>query len=92
MILFLLTLLLLLSLLICYYNINFYCRNYVPIQPPFFMTKEIMSETCQLSDFDDQLYKVVAKQGAIGGPAPATEAHAKEEQKVDAADKKPQQQ
>jgi seryl-tRNA synthetase len=33
-------------------------REYTPIQPPFFLRKEIMAETCQLSDFDDQLYKV----------------------------------
>jgi seryl-tRNA synthetase len=38
------------------------------------MTKEIMSETCQLSDFDDQLYKVIAKSGTIGGGAPHTAA------------------
>jgi seryl-tRNA synthetase len=33
-------------------------RNYTPIQPPYFMKREIMAETAQLSDFDDQLYKV----------------------------------
>jgi seryl-tRNA synthetase len=49
-------------------------RGYCAIQPPFFMTKEIMSETCQLSDFDDQLYKVIAKSGTIGGGAPHTAA------------------
>lgn len=25
---------------------------------PYFMKKEIMAQTCQLGDFDDQLYKV----------------------------------
>lgn len=33
-------------------------RGYDLVQPPFFLRKEIMAETCQLSDFDDQLYKV----------------------------------
>jgi seryl-tRNA synthetase len=32
-------------------------KGYCPIQPPYFMKKEIMAETAQLSDFDDQLYK-----------------------------------
>ena len=32
-------------------------RKYDPIQPPYFMKKDVMSETAQLSDFDDQLYK-----------------------------------
>lgn len=33
-------------------------RGYQPLQTPFFMKKEIMAQTCQLSDFDEQLYKV----------------------------------
>ena len=33
-------------------------KNYTPMQTPFFMKKTIMAETAQLSDFDDQLYKV----------------------------------
>lgn len=33
-------------------------RSYTPMQTPFFMKKSIMAETCQLSDFDEQLYKV----------------------------------
>lgn len=41
------------------YGIHFLSkRGYDLVQPPFFMRKEIMAETCQLSDFDDQLYKV----------------------------------
>ena len=35
-------------------------KKYSPIQPPFFMKKPIMAETAQLSDFDEQLYKVSA--------------------------------
>jgi len=34
-------------------------RGHVPIQTPFFMNKDAMAATAQLSDFDDQLYKVV---------------------------------
>lgn len=33
-------------------------KEYTVLQTPFFMKKSIMAETCQLSDFDDQLYKV----------------------------------
>ena len=33
-------------------------RAYVPLQPPFFMNREAMAGVAQLSDFDEQLYKV----------------------------------
>jgi len=33
-------------------------KGYTPMHTPFFMKKSIMAETCQLSDFDEQLYKV----------------------------------
>jgi seryl-tRNA synthetase len=33
-------------------------RQYTPLQPPFFMKQSIMGETCQLSDFEESLYKV----------------------------------
>uniref|UniRef100_A0A915K7K5 serine--tRNA ligase n=1 Tax=Romanomermis culicivorax TaxID=13658 RepID=A0A915K7K5_ROMCU len=36
-------------------------RGYSPLYTPFFMRKEIMQEVAQLSDFDDQLYKVIGK-------------------------------
>lgn len=40
------------------YGLQFLAKNgYEPIQTPFFMKQEIMSETCQLSDFNDSLYK-----------------------------------
>jgi seryl-tRNA synthetase len=32
-------------------------KDYTPIQPPFFMKGEIMHETCQLADFEENLYK-----------------------------------
>ena len=41
------------------YGIQFMLqRKYTPIQPPYFMKKEIMNETCQQSDFDENLYRV----------------------------------
>ena len=41
------------------YGINFLAkRGYDPVQPPFFLRRDIMAETCQLSDFHEQLYKV----------------------------------
>lgn len=33
-------------------------KEYTVIHTPFFMKKSIMAETCQLSDYDEQLYKV----------------------------------
>ncbi|XP_077299210.1 seryl-tRNA synthetase [Arctopsyche grandis] len=36
-------------------------KNYVPLYTPFFMRKEIMQEVAQLSQFDDELYKVIGK-------------------------------
>lgn len=38
-------------------------RGFTPLQTPFFMKKEIMAETCQLGDFDEQLYKVSTGSG-----------------------------
>jgi len=32
-------------------------KNFEPVQPPYFMKRDVMAETAQLSDFDDQLYK-----------------------------------
>jgi len=33
-------------------------HNYTPLQPPFMMRKEVMAETAQLDQFDEELYKV----------------------------------
>ena len=33
-------------------------RGYVPLYTPFFMRKEVMQEVAQLSQFDEELYKV----------------------------------
>jgi len=49
----------LLNMALMNYGIAFLMRKgYLPIQPPFFMKKSVMAETAQLSDFDEQLYKV----------------------------------
>lgn len=32
-------------------------KGFTPVQPPYFMKKDVMAQTAQLSDFDDQLYK-----------------------------------
>jgi len=34
-------------------------RQYTAVQPPFFIKQSVMEETCQLSDFEENLYKVV---------------------------------
>ena len=33
-------------------------NGYTPLYTPFFMRKEVMQEVAQLSQFDDELYKV----------------------------------
>lgn len=41
------------------YGLEFlFNKGYTPNQPPFFMLREQMAKTAQLSDFDDELYKV----------------------------------
>lgn len=41
------------------YGMKFlFSKNYTPVQPPYFMKRDVMAVTAQLSDFDDQLYKV----------------------------------
>ncbi|XP_046890400.1 serine--tRNA ligase, cytoplasmic [Hypomesus transpacificus] len=38
-----------------------YSKQYTPLYTPFFMRKEVMQEVAQLSQFDDELYKVIGK-------------------------------
>lgn len=38
-----------------------YAKDYVPLYTPFFMRKEVMQEVAQLSQFDEELYKVIGK-------------------------------
>lgn len=44
-----------------------YKRGYAPVHTPFFMRQEIMAECAQLSQFDDELYKVTGECGAWAG-------------------------
>ena len=42
------------------YGLAFLMKNsYTPLQPPYLMKKEVMAETAQLEQFDEELYKVV---------------------------------
>lgn len=36
-------------------------KGYTPVYTPFFMRKEVMQEVAQLSQFDEELYKVRSK-------------------------------
>lgn len=38
-----------------------HAKNYKPLYTPFFMRKEVMQEVAQLSQFDEELYKVTGK-------------------------------
>ncbi|KAF5275194.1 hypothetical protein FQR65_LT04226 [Abscondita terminalis] len=40
-------------------------KGYKPLYTPFFMKKEIMQEVAQLSQFDEELYKVIGKEQPI---------------------------
>lgn len=52
----------LLNMALVQYGMQFlFKREYTPIQTPFFMKREIMAETAQLSDFDETLYKLSSK-------------------------------
>lgn len=49
----------LLNLALINYGIQFLAKKgYTPVQTPFFMKRHLMSQTAQLSDFDEQLYKL----------------------------------
>ena len=36
-------------------------KKYTPIQPPFFVKKQIMEDTCQIGEFEENLYRIVTK-------------------------------
>jgi seryl-tRNA synthetase len=40
-------------------------KEYVPLYTPYFMKKEIMMEVAQLSQFDEELYKVIGKSSEV---------------------------
>jgi seryl-tRNA synthetase len=42
------------------YGLSFLAKNgYTPLQAPVMMNKDVMAKTAQLSDFDEELYKVI---------------------------------
>lgn len=48
------------------YGLAFLMKHgFTPVQPPLFMKKEVMAETAQLSQFDEELYKVVADEDDV---------------------------
>lgn len=42
-------------------------KDYQPLYTPFFMKKDVMREVAQLSQFDEELYKVVGKSSEVAG-------------------------
>lgn len=47
------------------YSLHFISeRNYEPIYTPFWMKKSLMGQVAQLSQFDEELYKVISSKGA----------------------------
>ncbi len=40
-------------------------KSYIPLYTPYFMRKEVMQEVAQLSQFDEELYKVVGKSSEL---------------------------
>jgi len=44
-----------------------YKKGFIPLYTPFFMTKEAMQKVAQLSQFDEELYKVVGKGAGEAG-------------------------
>lgn len=42
-------------------------KDFTPLYTPFFMRKEVMQEVAQLSQFDEELYKVIGKSSEISG-------------------------
>lgn len=42
-------------------------KEYTPLYTPFFMRKEVMKEVAQLSQFDEELYKVIGKSSEVAG-------------------------
>ena len=43
-------------------------KGYILLQPPFFMFKDVIAETVQLSDYDENLYKVVGRTAQADDP------------------------
>jgi len=53
--------------LIHYATMTLAAKDFEPLQTPFFMRKEAMNQVAQLTQFDDELYKVVGKRSEVEG-------------------------
>eukprot|EP01084_Bolivina_argentea_P118340 209991_1 len=52
----------LLNIALQHYGIDFLCkRKFKPVQPPYFMNKNMMAKTAQLDEFDETLYHVTGE-------------------------------
>lgn len=63
-----------LNMALIQYGLSFLTRKgYLPIQPPFFMRREVMKETAELKDFEETLYRIPmgSSAAAHGGTAAA---------------------
>lgn len=48
-----------LNMALIQYGLNFLIqKGYTPVQPPYFMKKEVMQETAELKDFEETLYRI----------------------------------
>lgn len=64
-----------LNLALIQYSINFLVeRDYVPLQTPYFMQKDIMGKVAQLESFDEELYQVSAL-GSLSGRGGSSSLH-----------------
>jgi len=52
----------LLNMALVQYGISFLRkRGYIPMQPPYFMRKQVMAQTAELKDFEETLYRIPSK-------------------------------
>ncbi|CBZ56252.1 putative seryl-tRNA synthetase [Neospora caninum Liverpool] len=77
----------LLNVALAQYGLAFLLRKgYTPVQPPFFMRKEVMARAAELKDFEETLYRIPHAQAAAGAPADKAGAEKKNEKDADRDD------
>ncbi|KFG57644.1 putative seryl-tRNA synthetase, cytoplasmic [Toxoplasma gondii RUB] len=75
----------LLNLALAQYGLAFLLRKgYTPVQPPFFMRKEVMARAAELKDFEETLYRIPHNQ--TGGSADSKEGAEKNGEKKNEKD------
>eukprot|EP00922_Rhytidocystis_sp_ex-Travisia-forbesii_P061395 GHVS01091008.1.p1 GENE.GHVS01091008.1~~GHVS01091008.1.p1 ORF type:complete len:445 (+),score=51.35 GHVS01091008.1:86-1420(+) len=53
-----------LNMALIQYGLNFLMKKgYTPLQPPYFMRKDVMALTAELKDFEETLYRIPANEG-----------------------------